>query len=94
MFTFLFLMFFVGFVFFLLLFVVLPVASPLGDGTRQRPDGGARQRLGPGHFACIRLVFFLSFRSLLWIQFFSFFALALSPYMLPFPLFIYPSLST
>ena len=33
----------VMFCFFLLLFVVLTVASPPGEGTRSRPDGGARQ---------------------------------------------------
>ena len=29
-------------------FVVLPVAPPPGEGTRQRPDGGARQRFYSG----------------------------------------------
>ena len=79
------------------LLVVLPVASPPGEGTRQRPDGGARRQF----YCCRPGVFFFhpsgfSFPCSSFVfpevnRFTCFFALALSrfEYMLPFLLFAY-----
>ena len=70
-------------------FVVRPVESPPGEGTRWRPDGGTRQRLGPGYFSSTHRGF-LSFLSLLSFFFiFCFFALALFLFIFTFLLFIY-----
>ena len=70
LFYFLFLIF--CFVLFLLLFVVLPFAWPPGEGTRQRPDGGARQRFycRPGVFFFRPSGFSFLFFSLLFVWFF------------------------
>ena len=66
--------FYVSFGLFLYFVVVLPVTSPPGEGTQQRPDGGqdSDASVGPGYFSSTGRFFSFLFFSFLFFSFLFF----------------------